>query len=193
MVGPDCPRTVARLTLPIACIPYNLPAVAGRVSFLTRVTRSLPRQDVSPPAGRKIPFFFTQMLHRVQYLCEKEKNVPCCRRRFCRSGLAPGWSGHLDHEHHEMSEIRETVNADIDQVIPHFVGDIASGRAEANSSFARKNSLSELFCEKEKSVPCCRQRFGRSPSEIPGLMNDRVTRVNNRSYAVGPVLARCQT
>jgi hypothetical protein len=26
-----------------------------------------------PPAGWKIPFFFTKMLHRVQHFCEKDK------------------------------------------------------------------------------------------------------------------------
>jgi hypothetical protein len=30
----------------------------------------------SPPAGRKIPFFFTKMLHNVQHFCEKEKKCP---------------------------------------------------------------------------------------------------------------------
>jgi hypothetical protein len=36
----------------------------------------------------------------------------------------------LDHEHHDMSEHRETANAAIHQVISVLVGDIASGRAE---------------------------------------------------------------
>jgi len=30
----------------------------------------------APPAGRKIPFFFTNMLHKVQHVCEKDKNSP---------------------------------------------------------------------------------------------------------------------
>jgi hypothetical protein len=33
------------------------------------------------------------------------------------------------------------------------------------------------FCEQEKSVPCCRRRFYRSPGETPGLMNQRVSPV----------------
>jgi hypothetical protein len=45
----------------------------------------LDNRPDSPPAGWKIPFFFTKMLHNVQHFCEKEKSVPCCRRRFCRS------------------------------------------------------------------------------------------------------------
>jgi hypothetical protein len=43
--------------------------------------------------------------------------------------------------------------------------------------FFQKNSQSEFFVKKEKSVPCCRRRFCRSPGETPGLMNDRVTPV----------------
>jgi hypothetical protein len=27
-------------------------------------------------------FFFTKILHRVQNLCEKEENLPPCRRRY---------------------------------------------------------------------------------------------------------------
>ncbi len=38
--------------------------------------------------------------------------------------------GRLDHEHHDMSEHRETANAAMDQAIPCFAEDIASGRAE---------------------------------------------------------------
>jgi hypothetical protein len=30
-------------------------------------------QEISPPAGRKILFFFTEILHSVQNFCEKEK------------------------------------------------------------------------------------------------------------------------
>ena len=42
----------------------------------------LNKRPDSPPAGRKIPCFFTNMLHCVQHVCEKDKNVPCCRRRI---------------------------------------------------------------------------------------------------------------
>jgi hypothetical protein len=49
---------------------------------LTQVTRLLTRQEVSPPAGWKIPFFFIKNLHKVQIFYEKEKRVPCCRRRI---------------------------------------------------------------------------------------------------------------
>jgi hypothetical protein len=30
-------------------------------------------KEISPPAGQKIPFFFTKMLYKVQHFCEKEK------------------------------------------------------------------------------------------------------------------------
>jgi len=56
----------------------------------------------------------------------------------------------LDHEQHEISENRETANADMDPAIPRLVGDIASGSAEEARSFSQKNSLSEFFCEKDK-------------------------------------------
>ncbi|MFP4436449.1 MAG: hypothetical protein ACLFVO_04315 [Chloroflexaceae bacterium] len=36
----------------------------------------------------------------------------------------------MDHEHHDMSEIRETANAAMYQAILCLAGDIASGRAE---------------------------------------------------------------
>jgi hypothetical protein len=61
---------------------------------------------------------------------------------------------------HEMSETRETVNADIYQAISGLVGDIASGREEKTRSFSQKNSRHEFFCEKDKKVPCCRRRSG---------------------------------
>jgi hypothetical protein len=40
---------------------------------LTGVTWVLTQKVFSPPAGRKIPFFFTKMLHNVQHFCNKEK------------------------------------------------------------------------------------------------------------------------
>jgi hypothetical protein len=36
----------------------------------------------------------------------------------------------LDYEQHDMSENRETANADMYQAIPCLAGDIVSGRAE---------------------------------------------------------------
>jgi hypothetical protein len=36
----------------------------------------------------------------------------------------------LDHERRDMSELRETANADMEQTIPRLTGDIASSRAE---------------------------------------------------------------
>ncbi|MFP4438072.1 MAG: hypothetical protein ACLFVO_12560 [Chloroflexaceae bacterium] len=36
----------------------------------------------------------------------------------------------MDYEQHDMSEHRETANADVYQAIPRLAGDNASGRAE---------------------------------------------------------------
>ncbi len=55
----------------------------------------LNKRPDSPPAGRKTPCFFTKMLHCVQHFCEKDKNVPCCRRRI---GLPSGEMSRL-HAH----------------------------------------------------------------------------------------------
>jgi hypothetical protein len=33
----------------------------------------LDNRPDSPPAGRKLPFFFTKMLHKVQHFCEKDE------------------------------------------------------------------------------------------------------------------------
>ena len=110
---------------------------------------------------------------------EQDKNVPCCRRRNTPLSRANGpfestpdnschlhalSGGILDHE---MSETRETANADMDQVIPRLMGDIASGRAE-----------------QDKNVPCCRRRIGFSSGETSGLHGNRGTHVSYRSYAV---------
>jgi hypothetical protein len=83
-----------------------------------------------------------------------------------------------------MSEPRETANADVDQAIPCFAGDIAAGRGQETRSFSQKNSRCEFFCEKEKSVPCCRRRVGLATGQTPGLHIHRVTAVNYMSYAV---------
>jgi len=40
----------------------------------------------------------------------------------------------LDHEHHDMREHREMAHAAMHQAIPGLVADIASGRAEENST-----------------------------------------------------------
>jgi len=44
----------------------------------------------------------------------------------------------LDYEQHDMSETRETANADMQQAIPGFGRDIAAGRAEEIRSFSQK-------------------------------------------------------
>jgi hypothetical protein len=55
----------------------------------------------------------------------------------------------LDHEKHEMSENRESANADIDQPIPRLTGDIAAGRAECDITFSGTfGSESQMFRKK---------------------------------------------
>ncbi|MFP4439995.1 MAG: hypothetical protein ACLFVO_22390 [Chloroflexaceae bacterium] len=44
----------------------------------------------------------------------------------------------MDHEHHEMSEHRETTNADMYQAIPRLAGDRASGRVEPDILLEKK-------------------------------------------------------
>jgi hypothetical protein len=38
--------------------------------------RPIRRRSGQAPAGRKIPCFFTKMLHNVQHFCEKDKTCP---------------------------------------------------------------------------------------------------------------------
>jgi len=50
-----------------------------------------------------------------------------------------------------MSETRETVNADMHQVIPGLTGDIASGRAEDSGSCSQKCcTMCNIFVNKKK-------------------------------------------
>jgi hypothetical protein len=56
----------------------------------------------------------------------------------------------LDHEYHEISENRETANADMQQAIPGLVGDSASGRAEEISLFTKIWLREPNFGEKIK-------------------------------------------
>jgi len=57
-----------------------------------------------------------------------------------------------------MSETRETANADMDQVIPRLVGDIAAGRAEEVLFFTKMLHRVQHFCEKSWFLPPCRRR-----------------------------------
>jgi hypothetical protein len=67
--------------------------------------------------------------------------------------------GRLDHEHHDMSEQRETATAAMQQAIPGFDGGYRpirrrSGQAPAGRkiySFSQKHSQRECFCEKDRS------------------------------------------
>jgi hypothetical protein len=84
-----------------------------------------------------------------------------------------------------MSATRETANADMDQVIPRLVGDIASGRAEEVIFFTKMLHRVQHFCEKREKVPCCRRRIRIPSGETSSLLTHRVNPVNNMRYAVG--------
>jgi hypothetical protein len=148
------------------CVPLSI----------TRLTRLLTRKEISPPAGRKIPFFFTKILHFVQNFCEKDQKVPCCRRRFCRSpGETPGLMNH------RVTRVNYTRYA-----VPLREGDIASARPEAISYagaikldvspdasplacgsmvrdfsfFSRTSgSKSRMFVKKTWNLPLCRWQY----------------------------------
>jgi hypothetical protein len=57
----------------------------------------------------------------------------------------------LDHEHHEISEKRETANADVYPAISRSVEDIAAGRAEETIFFTKNLHTVQIFCEKDRS------------------------------------------
>jgi hypothetical protein len=100
--------------------------------------------------------------------------------------------GRLDHEHHEMSENRETTNADMQQAIPGLVADIApfddaQGRLWQGGRFHAFSHECCTMCNirvKKKKVPCCRRRVRFSSGQTPGLNTRRVISVIDRSYAV---------
>jgi ATP-dependent Zn protease len=52
---------------------------------------------MSPPAGRKNPFFFTKILHNVQNFCEKDQNAPCVGEAYHKSCLS-SWHRILYHQ-----------------------------------------------------------------------------------------------
>jgi len=85
----------------------------------------------------------------------------------------------LDHERHEVSETRETANADMHQAIPGLVADIASGRVEDSRSFSQKHSQRECFCEKDQKstmLPQANRPSGLAPGRN---QRHRVSPVNN--------------
>ncbi len=64
------------------------------------------------------------------------------RRCISRPIICINWhelrGGSLDHERRDMNEHRETIRADVDQVIPHVAEDSAAGRVEKTRSFSQK-------------------------------------------------------
>jgi len=58
--------------------------------------QAIPRLVGDIAAGRAEEVIFpTKTLHRVQRFCEKDKKVPCCRRRIgFSSGQTPGLNTH---------------------------------------------------------------------------------------------------
>ncbi|MFP4440222.1 MAG: hypothetical protein ACLFVO_23555 [Chloroflexaceae bacterium] len=61
-----------------------------------------------------------------------------------------------------MREHRATATAAMDQVILRLVGDIASGRAEENRSFAQKNHVVNFLCKRKRNtmLPQAKLTFG---------------------------------
>jgi hypothetical protein len=60
--------------------------VAGAAMY-----QAIPRlAGGSSPTGRKLPDLFHKKIHVVNFFVKKKKEVPCCRRRIGRLGLAPG-------------------------------------------------------------------------------------------------------
>ncbi len=81
-------------------------------------------------------------------------------------------------EQHDMSENRETTNADMYQALPRLAGYIASGRAEETSSFSQTCcTLCNMFVKKKKKVPCCRRRIRLPSGETSGLDLNHVSSV----------------
>jgi hypothetical protein len=92
----------------------------------------------------------------------------------------------LDHEHHDMSEHRETTTADMQQAIPGLVGDIApfdyaQGRLRQGGRFqfffTKKLLSKQLFCKKEKEHHAAAGESGHSYAQTASLYAHRVTRV----------------
>jgi hypothetical protein len=125
---------------------------------------------------------FSQKNSLSDFFVKKEKQVPCCRRRI---GLPPGQTSGLHA--HRVNPVNDTSYAVVD-----LAGACRDNRPDSPPAgwngtffFIKMLHCVQRFYEKEIKVPCCRRRFCRSPGETPGLINDRVSPVNSRSYAVG--------
>ncbi|MFP4436716.1 MAG: hypothetical protein ACLFVO_05670 [Chloroflexaceae bacterium] len=66
------------------------------------------------------------------------------------------------------------------QVILHLVGNVASGRTEANRSCSQKISQREFFCEQEKKYHAAAGESGHYRAQTPSLQTYRVGSVNEK-------------
>ncbi|MFP4437058.1 MAG: hypothetical protein ACLFVO_07405, partial [Chloroflexaceae bacterium] len=76
---------------------------------------------------------FTNKTVKIVYITEEEIIISVIDTRYA----VDVWTT----KEHEMSEHRETANADMDQAIPRLAGDIASGRAEDSMLFHKTFAL----------------------------------------------------
>jgi hypothetical protein len=123
-------------------------AAAGEIH--PGLTRSLLEKLVSPPAGRNRASFFTNMWLTEPHVREKDKKVPCCRRR-----RLPLWEHMSDLYAHRVSPVMYRTYA-----VLHLETYFASGRAEQTTFFTKFLHNVQKFREKDHSVPCCRRRIG---------------------------------
>ena len=141
---------------------------------ITRVTRSLLEKLVSPPVGRNRASFFTNIWLTEPNVREKDKKVPCCRRR-----RLPLWEHMSDLYAHRVTRVNNTR-----YVVPPWGTGFASGRAEETIFFHKNLHIVQIFVKKDKKVLCCRRRSWISGRSTDRNRLHRVTRVNYRTDAV---------
>jgi len=75
---------------------------------------------ISPPAGRKIPDFFTKMLHKVQHFCEKEKKSTMLLQVMLLFGGSNTWFERPPRNLCQLHKLRRPLRTEL----------FASGRVE---------------------------------------------------------------
>jgi hypothetical protein len=161
----------------------------------------------SPPAGRKNPFFFTNMLHIVQHVREREKTSTMLPRRV---GPATDKTSGL-HIHRVTAVIHRryavgvwTTNTTTCAksmkllvlpwirrsrvwrgISPHSTT-LRAGSGRAEDSFLVHTNLHsvQIGVNKIDHVPRCRRRMGPFFQANAWFGTDRVTGVTHRNYAV---------
>ena len=112
------------------------------------------------------------MLHEVQHFCEKDWDLPPCRRRKCLLRNPPRNLCNL----HELRGVRSNEPFALD-----------------NGVFRLRQHGMFLSYSGECPIPPCRRRVWPPSGQTSGLNTDRITPVTYTRYAVGLVPARCQT